>query len=265
MESISVNERRTILLNILSFFDKYCRQNGFHYSLACGTLLGAVRHKGFIPWDDDIDVYMLRSDYDKFKASYDEKQYTLQSYDKTGFPIPYSKLSDERTVNIEANGMDSFPDIGISMDIFPVDEVSENSDEFQKQYAKKYSLYKKCAAIAQKYAWNNVRSIMWKLIYKYILSLDALNICKQIEENALGKDYLDSSLVFESIQGLGYKKPFKKEWFSSYVTLEFEGHHFNAMKGYKEYLTACYGNFMELPPVSKRVNHESVAYFKKKD
>ena len=265
MKKMSVNERRTVLLNILSFFDKYCRQNGFHYSLACGTLLGAVRHKGFIPWDDDIDVYMLRSDYDKFKASYDAEQYTLQSYDKTGFPIPYSKLSDERTVNVEGNGLDSFDDIGISIDIFPIDGVSENLEEFQEQYLIKTELYVKCSAIMYNYSWKNVRSNLRKFYYKYILHQNALDLCSQIEVNAINLKYRDSSMVFEMIQGLRYKKPFKKEWFSDYTTLPFEGHQFSVIKGYDDYLKSCYGNYMELPPVDKRVSHQSVAYFKKKD
>ena len=265
MKKMSVNERRTVLLNILSFFDKYCRQNGFHYSLACGTLLGAVRHKGFIPWDDDIDVYMLRSDYDKFKASYDAEQYTLQSYDKTGFPIPYSKLSDERTVNVEGNGLDSFDDIGISIDIFPIDGVSENLEEFQEQYLIKTELYVKCSAIMYNYSWKNVRSNLRKFYYKHVLHQNALDVCSQIEANAINTKYSDSSLVFEMIQGLRYKKPFKKEWFSDYTTLSFEGHQFSVIKGYDDYLKSCYGNYMELPPVDKRVSHQSVAYFKKKD
>jgi len=135
MKSINtLEELRTIQLNILLSFHQFCADNGIRYSLAAGTLIGAVRHKGFIPWDDDIDVAMPREDYEKLLqiANTEFKHpYFFDSFETSNVPQTFAKLRNSKTTAIE--NIKSDRNQGIFIDIFPVDHLIEDKKLLERQ------------------------------------------------------------------------------------------------------------------------------------
>ena len=109
---------KPMMLEVLLRIDRYCRNNGLRYSIAFGTLIGAVRHKGFIPWDDDIDVWMPRPDYDRFIRNFDDGEFkVLSAYNTDGYPVEYAKVHNSRTIMYEAGVKCVW---GIGVDVFAV-------------------------------------------------------------------------------------------------------------------------------------------------
>lgn len=265
--SIKVEELKAIQLDILCFFDKFCRDNEINYSLACGTLLGAVRHKGYIPWDDDIDVYMLRDDYSKFIDLFDTCEngpYKLSWFPKIKeFDRVYANLYDSRTTLIE--GRQHEFETGVFIDIFPLDDVPDNQKEWKKYKKKLFS-----------YFWlRNIKVLRWskkrnlgKNIFLYIckflffpLKLHSIlsSMYSFIIQNN-GKGY---SHVYQSSYGIENENPLDKTLFYDIVDYEFEGKLFKGISNSDEYLKTLYGDYMQLPPVEKRVStHSFQAYWK---
>ena len=120
---------KRIQVDILKDVHRFCEENGLHYTLAFGSMLGAIRHKGYIPWDDDIDIALLRPDYEKFVKTYTSKdgQYRLYDYRKdSDFHYPYAKIADTRTILDENVSMKN---IGVNIDVFPFDYMFDTREE----------------------------------------------------------------------------------------------------------------------------------------
>ena len=145
---IDIQEVKTIQIEVLSAIHSFCEANSIHYSLACGTLLGAVRHEGYIPWDDDIDIYLLRKDYiqliSKFPTCYEEK-YELISLERDArWDRSYAKAYDNRTV-VEENAYCNVT-IGVGIDIYPIDDVPDSESDW-KRYDKFRRVIQKAMSI----------------------------------------------------------------------------------------------------------------------
>jgi lipopolysaccharide cholinephosphotransferase len=134
MKKIENDELKELQLDMLKNVAEFCKERGIQYSLAFGTLLGAVRHKGFIPWDDDIDICMPRPSYDRFVQEYEDSEgiYECLTFEKDNkFLFPFAKVSDRRTVALEqARFVDKYSKLGVNIDIFPVDGA-RTDDLFQ--------------------------------------------------------------------------------------------------------------------------------------
>ncbi len=266
MIKLSSDEIKQTELSILKEFDSFCKNNNLTYYLCGGTLLGAIRHKGFIPWDDDIDVFMPRPDYERFRELTSFNPIKNNIYTCSAFPCkkqidyPFVKLLDMTTKVIEEGRPKQF--MAIWIDIFPVDGFPENIKE-RKKYINKMAKLRRwfCACSQDFIAAKNFLNLLKRLIPTILLRLyGTKGLCKHIDSLAKKYPYNDSSTIGCTIWGYGIKECIDKSNFSSIVKVDFENQQFNAMNGWDNYLKSLYGNYMQLPPEEKRVCHNLIAY-----
>ncbi|WP_281522042.1 LicD family protein [Dubosiella newyorkensis] len=270
MIEIDLQQQKQIMIDILIKIDEFCNKNNINYFLADGTMIGAARHKGFIPWDDDIDIIMPRPDYElfikKFPGSY-ENLSLATPYDE--FPLYYYvKVYDRRTLKIEEIDYGIHKPFGIDIDVFPIDGESDRYDRFIKDfYKRKKILDTYCRIIA--YRDNRECSFKQKIknivveTWKKMFAPDIKDLIKKYNRLATKYDYNSSAYVGElSVYG-GKTSRHKKEIFNDYALVEFEGYKFRAPIDYKTYLTDKYGDYMKLPPENERITHHNYkAYWK---
>ncbi len=263
MKPMTFDEIRQVELEILKDIAKFCDENNLKYFLAYGTLIGAVRHKGFIPWDDDIDIWMPRDDYNEFLKLYNKKESRYRAIS------PYEKIArhsivkvvDTKTVKIEESTDYSNGYLGVDVDIFPLDGQPAEEKKYKKWYRRLqlyYRLYLCC-----------VMSSEGKLKKKIGLPIVKL-LCGN-KNNLLNKadalhrlySYEDSTYVgaVESCYNF-VNNHYKREWFNDYILMDFEDTQFKIPIGYDNILTKMYGDYMQLPPKEKQItHHENNAYW----
>jgi len=244
-------------LMILQDIHTFCVEHNIKYYLVGGTLLGAVRHKGFIPWDDDIDIGMFREDYDRFLklccAELPQKYY-IQSYEnEKQFWLPFAKVRLNGTVFDETATKHLPSHKGIYIDIFPIDNVKREASFFQTAQADIVK-YLKIANYSR-------QGIAKELSFKTKVLCAASKVCSvsRINRhiNSLMKAYNKKPTDYCVNLGSNYsykKQTMPKDYYGEPVLLPFEGNQFFAPKQYQEVLTKIYGDYMKLPPEDKRVS-----------
>ena len=261
MKPILADDLKKIELDILLAISDFCEKNNLRYFLGYGTLLGAVRHKGFIPWDD-IDIFMPRKDYDilikKFNSQMDNTPYRAI--------IPYSKhskhtilkIGDNRTLKSEPEYRytNSTKSGMVDIDVFPLDGTPENEVQYNTWFEKLYTLYSAYFSKIRTFKNLNLRERIKLLIKKvfYACFLSKKKIIKESEQ-------LHKEFPYETCDYVGCiefcwcakSHRFNKEAFSDFTFLEFCGHKFKAPIGYDEVLRNLYGDYMQLPPEKDRV------------
>jgi len=264
MQQIELEELKKIQLNILKDVHEYCEKNDLIYVLGWGTLLGAIRHNGFIPWDDDIDILMPRKDYEKFLNSYGGDYYNVVSRrNRLSYHLPFAKVIDCRTTLKEDSPL--CDEIGVYIDIFPMDFVPGNKQERLRLFKKTSWLFRVIdyktvskkleKGFKQKILHAAVRLLTKPLsIYHLIDKLDRLARCNDGQ-----KEWGDISCVVwdkrPEKRMLPYKSYFERE---KHV---FEKEEFYTPREYDLYLTALYGDYMTLPPLDKRCSHHAFKAF----
>lgn len=263
MREVTFEESRKIQLDILIYFDNWCKQNGLHYSLGEGTLIGAIRHKGFIPWDDDIDLLMPREDYDKFISIYQGKYRLISLKTEKHWWSCYSRLTDERTFVKFPNPNENYHGLWISL--LPIDNYPDDKNEWiaTRKTLNKYFTYGK---IKDSWWVKNVsvsRNLM-KYLLKFLLLPVSYNLignkCQQIL-----KSFDNRKNRRKGQMACIWHEPwvFDANLIDEFVDVEFEGRLFPVMKGFDAYLREQYGDYMQLPPEEKRVaKHDYKAYWK---
>lgn len=259
-------EIKKIELDLLLKFDEICKENNLTYWLCGGTLLGAIRHKGFIPWDDDIDVLMPRNDFDKL-LELEEKQdknnvEQIVSW-KSGKSIyPFFKLINTNTVVKERYLSDKYT-TGIWIDIFPTDGMPDDDKLIARKF-KQIKFWKTILLTA--YSELGTGASWYAILAKRILvpicqRLNTKKICDKI--NAISSEFpIDTSpYVGGFLWGYGPQEKMPKDFLET-VYVEFEGHSFPAPKRWDYYLTQLYGDYMQLPPENKRIFHGFQAWYK---
>ena len=253
-----------IQLNMLIEFDKICRRNNIKYILDAGTLLGAVRHKGFIPWDDDIDVRMLRDDYEKFcvvaNKELPETMFFQNYKNDKGYPWMYSKIRMKGTKAVRIGQDRLNMEEGIYMDIFPCDGVPDDNKK-KKKHNRLAKIYRKILyARIGKYSCDKWYERLW---WSLVCVIPRSYVYKQSDK--LVKKYTEHNC--KRVGTIGWHElpdvnGFLNGYFTDLTEVEFEGHMFPAPKCWDFYLTQLYGDYMQLPPENKRISHDFNVYMK---
>ena len=265
-EVTDVGEIQEMELGIMEYIHGVCQKIGVKYFLAYGSLIGSVRHQGFIPWDDDMDICMLREDYEKLQdyliANPDERYEVMSYKNNLNYVYPFMKVQDNHTYLLEEDvRIDS--NMGIYVDIFPVDGYEDDAD-FKNKMTK---LIKKRQLSCYTFKGiTNTKSLLNSLIrYISVVIFYFTNTNKyveQIDELAKSRAVAD----YEQVDYLIYKdmnKPvWKREWLEQVIVGTFEGKEFMIPKHYHEILTSDYGDYMQLPPLEQRVSHHDFKLWK---
>lgn len=255
MKEITLEEQKKILFDILIYIDKTCRDNGINYSLGEGTLLGAVRHKGFIPWDDDIDLLMERKDVEKFLTVHKDGDFILYTPLMDGSNCYVYRLTDPKTV-IEKNGKTSH---GLWVALTPIDNIPDEGVAWDKMRNKVHFWIellrqKKTGVYSGRRIVRMVKRVLSLVItngFLYNRLLHYLTMYNDVKTKRMQKLNI-------------HREPFviPSDVFDGYTELEFEGRKYMAIKHYDEYLKRMYGDYMTPPPVEQRVaKHDFRAYF----
>lgn len=263
LDNITLRKVQLVQLEIAKEIDRICKKNNIKYFLIGGSLLGAIRHQGFIPWDDDLDVGMLRDDYEKFlKVAGDELQekYKIIDWKSDGdYPHPMGKVIKRGTVYKESKRNDS-GDQGIWVDVFPYDNVENNLHLFKRRIFKLKVLRSLIRAKCDYQTWQSDKKI---IISKYIKNIPFRIAAMFLEKNKLIKKYeyisemsndKNSTKVFENGTENYIDWCFEKEYFMDLIKMDFEDCKLCVPKQYHAYLSLAYGDYMKLPPVQEREN-----------
>ena len=265
-EVTDIREIQQMELGIMEYIHEVCQKIGVKYFLAYGSLIGAVRHKGFIPWDDDMDICMLREDYEKLQdylISNPDDRYEVMSYkNNLNYVYPFMKVQDNQTYLLEEDvRIDS--NMGIYVDIFPVDGYEDDSvfkDKMTRLIKKRQlSCYTFKGITNTKSLLNSlIRYISVIIFYftntnKYIRGIDKLAQSRKVDDYEL-VDYL----IYKDMN----KPVWKREWLKQTITGVFEGKEFMIPKNYHEILTSDYGDYTQLPPVELRFSHHDFQLWK---
>ena len=262
MERIDVDELKAIQLDILKAVHAFCLTNGIRYSLSSGTLIGAVRHKGFIPWDDDIDICLLREDYFKLENSFppllDGKYEFMTLARNKRWDRPWGKIYDVRTMLME-DVRCNIKGMGVGIDVFVMDDVPDDITRFAIWNKRRKVLVYLWYFKAMK--WKNNRSLLNNIVVVlaqlFLLPVSHRRLAEIIDRFIQKPNNKGFNHIFESCDSLRALSYQSKSVFDSYVELEFEGYLFSAMIGYDEFLRSIYGNYMKLPPKEHRVSHHT--------
>ncbi len=265
-EVTDIREIQQMELGIMEYIHEVCQKIGVKYFLAYGSLIGAVRHKGFIPWDDDMDICMLREDYEKLQdyliANPDERYEVMSYKNNLNYVYPFMKVQDNQTYLLEEDvRIDS--NMGIYVDIFPVDGYEDDSvfkDKMTRLIKKRQlSCYTFKGITNTKSLLNSlIRYISVIIFYftntnKYIRGIDELAQSRKVDDYEL-VDYL----IYKDMN----KPVWKREWLDQTITGVFEGKEFMIPKNYHEILTSDYGDYTQLPPVELRFSHHDFQLWK---
>ncbi len=259
-----LRQLQIIELEMLAEVDRICRKHKINYSVDAGTLLGAVRHKGFIPWDDDLDVMFLHDDYEKFfeacKTDLDTTRFFFQDHrTDPGYRWGYGKIRRLGTEYIKAGQEKLKQKTGICIDVFDLENVPDGGKQRKKFNRQMFCIRKLLYAALGR---TNEKNLFMRIWYS-LLYLIPSKLTHKIKDKKTAKY---NSVITQNVNC--HMWPIKKceygfprELFSGFTDMEFEGLKIMAIKGYDEYLRMRYGNYMELPPMEQRKGVMEATYF----
>lgn len=271
MREMTLREIQLVSLDILKDVHEFCVENNIKYTLFSGTLLGAVRHQGFIPWDDDLDIAFTRPEYEKFVRLYQSNRgYKLYARERQGDEvyIAYARVCEmEKTYVDDSSYPWNLEKNGVWIDVFPLDGAEEDPKKALKQCKKNYKLWHKGIWIrtskipfrCETSFFKKVKLAFKKMLFGWRSDRfwdKHIEFCKRIDFNS-SKNY--SHLAWA---GFKMREYYETSAFSDYVLMPFEDGEFYVMQDYDGALKAKYGNYMDLPPLSERIpRHAGSKYY----
>lgn len=259
VEGELLRKLQLIELEMIIEVDRICRKYNISYSLDGGSLLGAIRHDGFIPWDDDVDIVMLRKEYKKFykacQKELDTERFFLQDYrtDKN-YLWGYSKMRRNNTVFLREGQEHVKCHTGVCIDIFLYDNVPDNSLLRRLHLFLCYCIRKgQYSEVGRKTEKSPFMRLWYSLISKIPRDFWFRLIERIAKKTNRRKTKLARHMTYPYRKECRYGLP--RECFDEYIEKDFEGHSFKIFKKYDLYLTTLYGDYMKLPPPDKRKVH----------
>lgn len=257
MKTLSNHIVRSIQLQILEEIDAFCKAEGLRYSLAYGTLIGAIRHKGYIPWDDDIDLLMPRPDYDRFlRGFHSEKNEVIDLSASNVCVETFAKVSRKGTVMVD-RGLGRVL-WGVNVDIFPIDGAPEAglAEYYASMCRKREWISRLCPfykVVGKDKAKWFVKYCLKRLRYPHLG--DCATVKAGINADLRACRFEDAPLAGAYFGDDEIREFMPREWFESYTELEFEGKRYPVLTHYDDYLCRLFGDYMQLPPEGQRVTH----------
>lgn len=259
-------ELRKIQLDILSYVDEICREYNIKYSIAGGTLIGAIRHRGYIPWDDDIDIMLTRENYNKLIEILQNQHHNknirykiLTANTTDGYYYPFAKVVDDKTLLIE--NLKGYKNFGIFIDVFPIDRIDiKNSTKilFKMRLLYNMLILKTLKISRHRFILKNLAILLSQaLLYPFSLSW----IVSMMDSNAQKSSKTESSNRCCLVWGYGKREIVPYSIHESHIDLPFEDRVFMAIKDYNTYLTNLYNDYMKLPPIEQQKSHHDFEAF----
>lgn len=260
MKPITPDEVRVVQCEMLQDVSDFCEQSAISYFLAYGTLIGAIRHNGFIPWDDDVDIAMPRPDYDRFVKLYNNRESNYCVIDNSidnSYRTSFAKVYDKRTWLDEIKYKDD--KFGIYIDIFPIDGVRGKWQIYKAKLLDKF-IHAKRANMKKRSLLKNISNSIVKLML-WPFSIGCLIRCS--DRNARQYAFGTTPEAANLLETYGISEVVETSVFESTVFHKFEGKDFRIPIGYDKWLRSIYGDYMKLPPEDQQVAHHSFnAYWK---
>lgn len=262
MKEISFEESKQIMVKILDSIDNCCRENNIKYSLCWGTMLGAIRHHGFIPWDDDIDIMMPREDYNRFLTVYNDSEYGVYSPKLTKNCIQIiTKVYDKKTCIYFNNHPKSL--FGIWVSIFPYDNAPDEKLKLWEMKRNFWTQLYHAKTVRYLTTENQLRHVAKFVLKVLLLPFSSFWIYNKLEtcQSAFNSQQTRRVCIWYG-RTYTWFKYFPKELLDGCVDVDFEDIKSKIIKGYDKYLQLTYGDYMKLPPEAERVpRHTYKAYY----
>ena len=262
-----------VIIDVLSAFIRICEAQGLRYFCAGGTAIGAVRHQGMIPWDDDIDVFMPRPDYDRFlrlaAQSMPEGYEVLSPYATKDYPMYFAKMCNARTTLLENERIPCV--FGLYIDIFPLDGACDDVETCYREKRRFKRLMNKLEAVSTHNSFGEYVGLLTKRREWGRFAVKTVAFCcrswlrrwllKQMDSIAYGHDYALSSRVVTYSGAYQRQEIYPKAWLETPQMFAFEGLMVNLPHDYDAYLRHFFGDYMTLPPVEQRASHHQKVFF----
>ncbi|GAB5558785.1 MAG: phosphorylcholine transferase LicD [Synoicihabitans sp.] len=254
---------------MLRYFHDFCQKHQLRYYLAYGTLLGAIRHRGFIPWDDDIDLMMPRPDYLRFIKLFDRQDHgslkVVSIYNNPDYFAVLGKIIDTRTTLVQDYGRVEKVELGVYLDLFPLDGIPEDDAVAAKliKRVRRWSFF--CRLAIRKFSVNNPNP--FKRVIMTVLSvpfriIGPLFFISKLEELGMRNKYDECTRVACTTSREILAQGIERRHLEENILVDFEGGKYPAPSSWEDYLSAHYGDYMTPPPENQRQPHLHTVFWK---